>query len=310
MAQPVLTLVTPAYNQGRYLAQTIESVLAQDVPLDYVVIDDGSSDETPQVMTRYAGRIRGERQTNMGQVRTLNKAWSAASTPYIAYLSSDDILYPGALRKLVDVLEGDPSIVCVFPDCDLIDDGSHVIKRNVCRPFDLADLVIAQECYIAPGAVFRRSAFEAAGGWNPAFRLAPDREFWMRLAAFGQFHFLRETLAGYRFHPSSLSYREVSEAQSREYIQVLDDYFQLPSVPAHIRSRSQEAYGQAHLVLARNRFRAGDWRRGLELYREACRLHPPLRHPRYKLRLLRNVVSKPVRAAAAALRSALGRIRA
>jgi hypothetical protein len=197
----------------------------------------------------------------------------------------------------------------VFPDCDLIDDCSRVIKRNVCRAFDLADLVIAQECYIGPGAVFRRSAFEAAGGWKPELRLAPDREFWMRLAAFGRFQFLPETLAGYRFHPNSLSYKEVSEAQSREYIQVLDSYFQQPGVPPEIQSRSQEAYGHAHLVLARNRFRAGDWRRGLELYREACRLYPPLRHARYKLRLLRNVVSKPVRATAAALRAAMGRAR-
>ena len=303
MAAPLLTMVTPAYNQGHFLAETIESVLNQDLPLDYLVIDDGSSDQTPQVMARYAGRIRGERQQNMGQVRTLNKGWTNAAGTYLAYLSSDDVLYPGALRKLVDVLERDPSIACVFPDCDLIDDRSRVIKRNVCRPFDLAELVVQQECYIGPGAVFRRSAFEAVGGWKPQLRLAPDREFWMRLATQGRIHFLPETLAGYRFHPQSLSYKEVTEAQSREYVQVLDEYFARPDVPADIRARRDEAYGHAHLVLARNRFRAGDWRRGMQLYAQACRLHPPLGGVRYKARLLRNVVSKPLRSAAATWRS-------
>jgi len=305
---PVLSLVTPAYNQGHFLAETIDSVLAQDYPaIDYRVIDDGSTDSTPQVMARYADRIRAERQANMGQVRTLNKAWGEAHGDYLAYLSSDDIFYPGAVRKLIDVLENDRSIVCVFPDCDLIDEKSRVIKQHVCRPFDLAELVVLQECYIAPGAIFRRSAYEAAGGWKPELRLAPDREFWMRLAEHGRIHFHQETLAGYRFHPKSLSYKEVSEETSREYIHVLDSYFKRPGLPPSLLAREQEAYGHATLLLARNRFRSGDWQRGVQLYREACALHPPLQHPRYKTRLLRNVLSKPARAALAGLRKLVSR---
>lgn len=308
---PVLSLVTPAYNQGEYLAETVDSVLAQDQPgIDYLVLDDGSSDSTPEVLQRYTGRLAWQRQANMGQVRTLNKGWGRARGKYLAYLSSDDILYPGAVRKLVEVLEADPGIACVFPDCDLIDEESRVIKRNVCRPFDLAQLVVDQECYIGPGAIFRRSAFEAAGGWKPALRLAPDREFWMRLAAQGRIHFHQEALAGYRMHPKSISYKDVSEDASREYIRVLDDYFAQPAVPPAIAVRRQEAYGKATLILARNRFRAGDLKRGLALYAEACRLHPPLRSPAVKLRLLRNVVSKPARVALSALRSVLKPARA
>ena len=300
----LLSLVTPAYNQGNYLAETIDSVLAQAGPdIEYQVIDDGSTDATPEVMARYAGRLQAERQVNMGQVRTLNKGWARASGNYLGYLSSDDILYPGAVSKLIAVLEANPDIACVFPDADLIDEKSRVIKRNVCKPFDLAELVVLQECYIGPGAIFRRSAFEAAGGWKPELRLAPDREFWMRLAAHGEIHFHRESLTGYRMHPKSISYKDVSEETSREYIRVLDDYFASPGVPAHIAARKEEAYGRATLILARNRFRAGDFRRGTQLYQEAVRLHPPLASLSVKARLLRNVVSKPVRIALATLRS-------
>jgi glycosyltransferase involved in cell wall biosynthesis len=308
---PVLSLVTPAYNQGQYLAETIDSMLAQDQPgIDYLVLDDGSSDSTPQVLQRYAGRVQWESQANMGQVRTLNKGWGRAGGKYLSYLSSDDILYPGAVRKLVAVLEADPGIACVFPDNDLIDEHSRVIKSNVCRPFDLAQLVVDQECYISVGAIFRRSAFEAVGGWKPELRLAPDREFWMRLASQGRIHFHRELLAGYRMHPRSISYKDVSEETSREYIRVLDDYFAGPGVPAEIAARRQEAYGKATLLMARNRFRAGDFRRGFALYGEACRLHPPLRSPAVKLRLLRNVASKPARVALSAVRSVLKPARA
>ncbi|NPC55779.1 glycosyltransferase [Caenimonas soli] len=301
----ILTLVTPAYNQGNYLAETIDSVLAQDyAAIDYQVIDDGSTDSTPQVLERYAGRLQAERQANLGQVRTLNKGWARASGKYLGYLSSDDTLYPRAVSKLIAVLEADPGIACVFPDADLIDEQSRVIKRGVCRPFDLAELVVRQECYIAPGAIFRRSAFEAVGGWKPELRLAPDREFWMRLATQGRIHFHQESLAGYRMHPKSISYKDVSEETSREYIRVLDDYFSSPGVPADIAARKAEAYGYATLILARNRFRAGDLRRGAQLYQEACSLHPPLGAAGVKARLLRNVISKPVRIAIAGLRSA------
>jgi glycosyltransferase involved in cell wall biosynthesis len=301
----ILTLVTPAYNQGNYLAETIDSVLAQDyAAIDYQVIDDGSTDSTPQVLERYAGRLQAERQANLGQVRTLNKGWARASGKYLGYLSSDDTLYPRAVSKLIAVLEADPGIACVFPDADLIDEQSRVIKRGVCRPFDLAELVVRQECYIAPGAIFRRSAFEAVGGWKPELRLAPDREFWMRLATQGRIHFHQESLAGYRMHPKSISYKDVSEETSREYIRVLDDYFSSPGVPAGIAARKAEAYGYATLILARNRFRAGDLRRGAQLYQEACSLHPPLGAAGVKARLLRNVISKPVRIAIAGLRSA------
>jgi glycosyltransferase involved in cell wall biosynthesis len=303
---PLLSLVTPAYNQGAYLAETLDSVLAQDLPgLDHLVVDDGSTDATPSVLQRYAGRVRWQRQANQGQARTLNAAWAQSRGEYLAYLSSDDILYPGALRKLVAVLQADPAAVCVFPDADLIDDRSRVLKRGVCRPFDLAQLVVEQECYIGPGAVFRRSAFAAVGGWKPELRLAPDREFWMRLASQGAIRFHRESLAGYRMHPQSISFKDVSEETSREYLRVLDGYFASPGVPAEILARRDEAYGNATLLLARNRFRAGDLRRGAALYREACGLHPGLRSARVRLRLVRNVASKPARVALASLRSLL-----
>jgi glycosyltransferase involved in cell wall biosynthesis len=303
---PLLTLVTPAYNQGHYLAETIDSVLAQDYDaIEFLVIDDGSTDSTPLVLASYAERVTTERQPNMGQVRTLNKGWERASGKYLAYLSSDDILYAGAVRKLIAALEADPGIACVYPDAHLIDEHSRVIKRNFCRPFDLAELVVKQECYIGPGAIFRRSAFQAVGGWKPELRLAPDREFWMRLATQGRIHFHQEALAGYRMHPRSISYKDVSEETSREYIRVLDDYFNSPMVPAHIAARKAEAYGYATLILARNRFRAGDLRRGTLLYKEACRLHPDLSRVGVKARLLRNVISKPARVALSGLRSAL-----
>ncbi|OYY13151.1 MULTISPECIES: glycosyltransferase [unclassified Polynucleobacter] len=301
---PLVSIVTPTFNQATYLAQTIDSVLCQDYPnIEYIVIDDGSTDSTPEVLSRYSGKVRWERHENMGQALTLNKGWAISTGCVMGYLSSDDILYPGAVSKLVAILERDNSVACVYPDAHLIDNISHVVKRNVCRPFDLTDLVIRQECYIGPGALFRRDAFDLAGGWKSELKLAPDREFWMRLAEYGRIEFCQDVLAGYRIHPESISYKDVSEAIGREYLFVLDQYFDSSSVPADLVVRKSEAYGYAHLILARNCFRAGLFRRGWELYEEACRIYPPLRSTSVKARILRNVVSKPLRIALATCRS-------
>lgn len=303
---PLVTIVTPAYNQASFLTETIRSVLDQSYPaIEYIVIDDGSTDHTPEILGQFGGQLTAISRPNKGQALTLNEGWARARGQYLGYLSSDDILRPTAIAELVAVMEADPSIVCGFPDCDLIDAGSVVVRRNVCRPFDLAALVVEQECYIGPGALFRASAFAEVGGWRPDLRLAPDREFWMRLARFGRFHFLPVSLAGYRLHPESISYRVVSEQASMEYLAVLDAYF-AGSVPPEIAARRDEAYGRAHLLIARNCFRGLRFDRGMHHYHLARTLHPPLSGWRTWAMLGRTIVSKPVRVALARLRRLLG----
>ena len=88
---PLVSIVTPTYNQAQYLAETIDSVLEQDYPnVEYIVLDDGSTDDTSSVLERYNGLIRHERHANMGQARTLNCGWAMTNGQIIGYLSSDD----------------------------------------------------------------------------------------------------------------------------------------------------------------------------------------------------------------------------
>jgi len=303
---PIVSIVTPAYNQGRFLAETIESVLAQTYPrIEYLVFDDGSTDDTPLVAASFGEQIRYERHQNIGQALTLNRGWEMAVGEYLGYLSSDDLLCQGAVDELAAVLREDSNCVCVFPDCDLIDEQSRVVKHSVSRPFDLAQLVVEQECYIGPGALFRRSAFEHVGGWRSDLRLAPDREFWMRLASQGTIRMLPRSLARYRIHAGAISYKDTEPEVAREYLRVLDSFFETASVPPSIRARKDEAYGRAHLVVARNCFRSSKWKQGMTELRRACELHPPLAGVKTSLRLTRNVVSKPVRIAMAKLRQLL-----
>lgn len=300
---PLVSIVTPTYNQADYLAETIDSVLAQTYPaIEYIVVDDGSTDGTRDVLAAYGARLSWSSQPNAGQVRTLNAAWERCTGRYLTYLSSDDLLHPEAIARLVQHLERNPKAACVFPDADLIDSTSNVVRRKVCRPFDLEALIVEQECHIGPGALWRQSAHEAVGGWRPDLRLAPDREFWMRLARVGRIDFLPDVLAGYRLHPQSISYKVVSEAASMEYIRVLDDYYAAGAGPG-IAERRDEAYGRAHLLIARNCYRGRDFAAGNRHYAEARRLHPPLGGLSYRMQIARTVISKPIRATLARLRA-------
>ena len=154
---PLMTIVTPAYNQADYLSETIDSVLAQDYPnIEYIVIDDGSTDCTSEILKQYDGRIRWESQDNMGQAATLNKGWAMGSGEIIGYLSSDDLLKSDAVSALVRCLLERPEVVLVYPDFELIDAmGKHI--RNVSTPdYSYFDLAVNLVCHPGPGALFWR----------------------------------------------------------------------------------------------------------------------------------------------------------
>lgn len=301
-ALPLVTIITPTYNQADFLAETINCILAQTYgAIEYVVVDDGSTDDTQRVLSQFEGKITWRTQTNRGQSQTLNESWDRANGTYLTYLSSDDLLHPDAIERLVAYLEAHPETACVFPDADLVDINSRVVRRAICRPFVLDDLVVEQECWIGPGAVFRKSVYQDIGGWEPGLKLAPDREFWMRVSRKGRIDFLPEVLGGYRIHPESISYKTVSETAALEYIRVLDSYF-AAGAPPEIEARRDEAYGRAHLLIARNCYRGRQFERGNHHYARARALHPPLGNLRTRATIARAIISKPIRTGLARLR--------
>ena len=306
---PLVSLITPTFNQSEYLAETIESVLGQDYPnIEYIVIDDGSTDDTVDLMQRYSTRLKFQSHKNMGQAATLNKGWNQSNGIYIGYLSSDDILYPGAISELVAKLSSNADIVVAYPNCDLINPKSEIVKRNVSRPFDYENLVVHQECYIGPGALFKRSVYERAGGWKTDLRLAPDREFWMRVGKYGRFEMLMGSLAGYRMHPKSISYFEKRPEIALEYIRVLDDFYLDGDLSSRLIAKKNLAYSNAWLVVTRFHLRSGSFRGALASYRKAICYDCANQNARVLFSLFRTSVSKPLRRLHWLLKSLLQRV--
>jgi glycosyltransferase involved in cell wall biosynthesis len=245
---PLVSIVTPAFNQAEYLSETIESVLAQNYPnIEYIVIDDGSTDTTPDILRRYSGRIRWERHENMGQARTLNKGWEMSRGEYVGYLSSDDLLEPDAVSGLVNILKANPDAVVAYGDFDLIDAASGHIKTVVAANFDHGDLTIDLVCQPGPGAIFKREIIDKAGPWDVQLRQTPDFEFWMRASRYGGFVRLPQVVAKYRIHDGSASFQEMSYERSMEIVKVVSAYW-----VGKTNSNARRAISNAYLIASKN----------------------------------------------------------
>lgn len=214
---PTVTIVTPTFNQAAYLSETIDSVLSRDYPnIEYIVIDDGSTDETREILKRYDKRIFWESQENRGQAATLNKGWAMASGEIIGYLSSDDFLMPGAVTELVHCLQDNPDVILVYPDYELIDATGAFIRNRETLDYDYNNMIVNLVCYPGPGTLFRKECFDSLGGWNPGLRQVPDLEYWLRLSQSGEFKRVPKFLASSRIHGNSQSFMDVAFERAME----------------------------------------------------------------------------------------------
>lgn len=195
----LVSIVTPSYQQGRFLRACIESVLTQDYPhIEYLVFDGGSKDESVEVLKSYGDRFYWQSQPDGGQTKAINAGLARTKGSILAYLNSDDVLLPGAIAKVVETFGTYPSADLIYGDADYIDEAGNVTKPYLTHPFN-KDLLKAQ-CYICqPAAFWTRRAWERYGTFDDTFDLAMDYEYWQRMLAGGAFiHHLPEKLAASR----------------------------------------------------------------------------------------------------------------
>lgn len=273
--QPLVSIVVPSYNHAAYLRQAIDSILAQDYPaIELIVIDDGSTDGSPEILRGYGSRFHWELQPNQGQVATLNRGWLMSRGGILAYLSADDVLLPGAVSAAVECLERNADAALAYCDFNLIDPHSEIVRRVRAPEFDYRRMVCELECPPGPGAFFRRSAFEKAGTWNREFRQMLDFEYWLRLGLHGRFVRIPRVLAGYRVHPGSQSFAASHQIRPEEPIRILERYFENAGLPEDIRGARRQALGAAHLVAAQLYLKTGNYARGVATMARAFRLRP------------------------------------
>ncbi len=249
---PLVTIVTPTYDRANFLPETIDSILGQDYPhLEYVVLDNGSTDNTQEILRRYGDAIRWEHhRENIGISRAINRGFELARGEIVGFVSSDDPLLPGAISALVEVFQSAPEVLVVYPDWDLIDgDGRHVQHIDA---FDYAyvDMVRYHHTYPGPGALFRRSVLDRIGGLDESYRIVSDYDFWLRAGLLGPFRRCPRTLARYRLHGTAATHAERGVEMAREHVRVIDKLYERADLPPEVLAVRTEAYRNAYYVAA------------------------------------------------------------
>ena len=238
---PKISIVTPSYNQGEFLAQTIESVISQagDFSIDYIIVDGGSTDNSIEIIKRYESILHDQHwpvacksityrwlsEKDRGQTDALLKGFRMANGTIFSWLNSDDVYLPGALQSAARIFSDYPETGLLYGDAHYCDREGAVIGRYRTEEFDYGKL--AWFNYICqPSTFFRKKVFEAVGGLDDTLQFAMDYDLWIKIGKRFPCRYLPEFLAAYRLHESSKTIRNESLYEnSEEALRLAIKYF-------------------------------------------------------------------------------------
>jgi glycosyltransferase involved in cell wall biosynthesis len=180
---PLVTIVTPSFNQGHFIAATIESVLAQDYPhIEYIVMDGGSTDSTADAVRPYLDRLLFLSEPDRGQTHAINKGFQMARGEIVAWINSDDLLLPGAVSRAVEALRLHPSTGAIYGDGYQIDfDGNIKQQFPFTEPFNLWKLTFLYDYILQQTVFFRRDCLASLGWLNEDLHFGMDWDILVRL---------------------------------------------------------------------------------------------------------------------------------
>jgi glycosyltransferase involved in cell wall biosynthesis len=259
-----VSVVTISFNQAEFLERTIRSVVDQNYPeIEYIVVDPGSTDGSREIIEHYRSRIsRIIYEPDRGPADGLNRGFAHATGDVYAYLNSDDVLLPGAVRSAVAFLNSN-DVDVVSANAIIIDAKDRHLRMGYSEPFSLMMFAYDACTLFQPATFFRRDAFERAGGFNAENKSCWDAELWVDMALSGaRFALADGVWGGCRLHPQSITSSRRLEQQVRTDVRRL-----------FCKILGRDSRGVDRLIA------------------QACRLHRHLRSPRA---LYERVVRGPI----------------
>jgi len=243
---PDFSIITPVYNGEAFIESTVCSVLESanksNISYEYIIIDDGSTDGSAKILSKFQDQIKYVFQENSGQAISINHGLALATGMYSTIVNADDPLMSEEIFiKSKHLLDLDENLVGTYPDWQIIDSENRVVEVIKVKDFSLDEMVGNFNCLIGPGGVFRTKAAQDIGGWNPKFRFVPDYDFWLRMLRHGGYIHIPSVLANWRSHNKSISVSSKGLEMANERIQVIEDYLNVNTQTPHKIRKSAEA---------------------------------------------------------------------
>jgi glycosyltransferase involved in cell wall biosynthesis len=200
----LISIVTPSFNQDRYIEQTIQSVLSQDYPsIEYILVDGGSTDGTVNIIQKYEEKLAfWVSETDRGQTDAINKGFERAKGDILAWINSDDTYEPGAIAAAVTYLQEHPEVGMVYGDCNYINESGNVIGKFNAAQTNYRLLRQGYTHIPQQTMFFRAELWKQVGPLDPSFYFAMDYDLWTRIAAHAQIRYIPQTWANFRLHTS------------------------------------------------------------------------------------------------------------
>lgn len=207
-----ISIITPSYNQGKFIMQTIDSVLNQNYPnLEYIVIDGGSTDSTINILKKYKNKVKWISEKDKGQADAINKGIKMVTGDIIGYLNSDDIYLPQALKTVDDFFKLNPKAQWAMGDYSIINAEGRKIRpyvvwyKRFLRPFNSYKLLTFTNYIVQPSTFWRKNVIKTIGLFDDSLPYEMDYDYWLRIASKFPLYIIKKSLSLFRIHDSSKS---------------------------------------------------------------------------------------------------------
>jgi len=275
MMKPLVSVITPSYNQAQYLEDTIQSVIQQDYPnLEYIVVDGGSTDGSLEVIERYKNKLAWwVSEPDEGQADAINKGFRKSSGEIIAWLNSDDLYLPGTISSAVEVFENNSQAGVIYGNAVSADADGRLLNKLSFSNWGTLDF-LKFNIICQPAVFMKRSLVEKVGYLDASYHFFLDHQLWIRLSRETEFLHHPQVWAVSRYHQDAKNVTMASECGA-EVIKIMDWAENEPDLALIIQNNYHPVWAGAYQMIARYLLDGGKPGEAFRNYYKAARTWPP-----------------------------------